>query len=67
MASVVAAKQQPPARDQRAPGGAATAAAVSALLGDTGLALGGCVAAALSWERPLRSLGGFVCANLLFW
>ncbi|XP_067425939.1 reticulophagy regulator 1-like isoform X2 [Emydura macquarii macquarii] len=41
--------------------------AASALLGETGLALGCCVAAALSWERPLRSLGGFVCANLLFW
>ncbi|NXF07250.1 RETR1 regulator, partial [Smithornis capensis] len=46
------------------PGGAGAAAAV---LGDTGLAVGCCIAAALSWERPLRSLGGFVCANLLFW
>ncbi|XP_069709125.1 reticulophagy regulator 1-like [Phaenicophaeus curvirostris] len=45
----------------------AAAAAAPALLGETGLALGCCVAAALSWERPLRSLGGFVCANLLFW
>nr|XP_027307434.2 reticulophagy regulator 1 isoform X1 [Anas platyrhynchos] len=44
------------------PGGAG-----AALLGETGLALGCCIAAALSWERPLRSLGGFVCANLLFW
>ncbi|NXD63928.1 RETR1 regulator, partial [Eolophus roseicapillus] len=39
----------------------------AALLGDTGLAVGCCIAAALSWERPLHSLGGFVCANLLFW
>ncbi|NWX90992.1 RETR1 regulator, partial [Nothoprocta pentlandii] len=37
------------------------------LLGETALALGSCIAAALSWERPLRSLGGFLCANLLFW
>ncbi|NXO01458.1 RETR1 regulator, partial [Rhinopomastus cyanomelas] len=39
----------------------------AALLGETGLALGCGIAATLSWERPLRSLGGFVCANLLFW
>ncbi|XP_061305237.1 reticulophagy regulator 1 isoform X1 [Pezoporus flaviventris] len=39
----------------------------AALLGDTGLAVGCCIAAALSWERPLHSLGFFVCANLLFW
>ncbi|NXD35342.1 RETR1 regulator, partial [Copsychus sechellarum] len=42
-------------------------AGAAAVLGETGLALGCCIAAALSWERPLRSLGGFVCANLLFW
>lgn len=41
--------------------------AAVALLGETGLAMGCCIAAALSWERPLRSLGGFVCANLFFW
>ncbi|KAJ7411883.1 reticulophagy receptor FAM134B-like isoform X2 [Willisornis vidua] len=40
--------------------------AAAAVLGETGLTLGCCIAAALSWERPLRSLGGFVCANLLF-
>ncbi|XP_062355620.1 reticulophagy regulator 1 isoform X1 [Cinclus cinclus] len=39
----------------------------AAALGETGLAVGCCIAAALSWERPLRSLGGFICANLLFW
>ncbi|XP_024065757.1 reticulophagy regulator 1 isoform X1 [Terrapene carolina triunguis] len=61
-------QQQPPVsaagdeEPEQVSGGAA-----SALLGETGLALGGCIAAALSWERPLRSLGGFVCANLLFW
>ncbi|KAF4792647.1 hypothetical protein TURU_119487 [Turdus rufiventris] len=38
----------------------------AAVLGETGLAVSCCIAAALSWERPLRSLGGFVCANLLF-
>ncbi|NWY25809.1 RETR1 regulator, partial [Pheucticus melanocephalus] len=42
-------------------------AGAAAVLGETGLAVGCCIAAALSWERPLRSLGGFVCANLLFW
>ncbi|XP_068864411.1 reticulophagy regulator 1 isoform X1 [Aphelocoma coerulescens] len=42
-------------------------AGAPAVLGETGLAVGCCIAAALSWERPLRSLGGFVCANLLFW
>ncbi|KAM7122719.1 reticulophagy regulator 1 isoform X2 [Ciconia boyciana] len=47
--------------------GGAGAAAAPALLGETGLAVGCCIAAALSWERPLHSLGGFVCANLLFW
>ncbi|XP_075350121.1 reticulophagy regulator 1 isoform X3 [Mycteria americana] len=47
--------------------GGAGAAATPALLGETGLAVGCCIAAALSWERPLHSLGGFVCANLLFW
>ncbi|NWT01341.1 RETR1 regulator, partial [Mionectes macconnelli] len=41
--------------------------AAAAVLGETGLAVSCCIAAALSWERPLRSLGGFVCANLLFW
>ncbi|CAM4526974.1 unnamed protein product [Caretta caretta] len=61
-------QQQPPEtaagdeEPEQVSGGAAPA-----LLGETGLALGGCIAAALSWERPLRSLGGFVCANLLFW
>ena len=43
------------------------AGAAATLLGETGLAVGCCIAAALSWERPLHSLGGFVCANLLFW
>lgn len=43
------------------------AGAAAALLGETGLAVGCCIAAALSWDRPLHSLGGFVCANLLFW
>ncbi|KAJ7395654.1 hypothetical protein BTVI_152955 [Pitangus sulphuratus] len=43
------------------------AGAAAAVLGETGLAVSCCIAAALSWERPLRSLGGFVCANLLFW
>ncbi|NXL45951.1 RETR1 regulator, partial [Podilymbus podiceps] len=47
--------------------GGAGAATAAALLGETGLAVGCCIAAALSWERPLHSLGGFVCANLLFW
>ncbi|NWU77328.1 RETR1 regulator, partial [Onychorhynchus coronatus] len=42
-------------------------AEAAAVLGETGLAVSCCIAAALSWERPLRSLGGFVCANLLFW
>ncbi|XP_064517899.1 reticulophagy regulator 1 isoform X3 [Pseudopipra pipra] len=42
-------------------------AGAAAVLGETGLAVSCCIAAALSWERPLRSLGGFVCANLLFW
>lgn len=63
-------RQRAEARRQAAvaevPGGAG-AGAGAALLGETGLALGCCIAAALSWERPLRSLGGFVCANLLFW
>ncbi|KAG6929628.1 hypothetical protein G0U57_005302, partial [Chelydra serpentina] len=62
-------QQQPPpetAAGDEEPGQVSGGAA-SALLGETGLALGGCIAAALSWERPLRSLGGFVCANLLFW
>ncbi|XP_064299482.1 reticulophagy regulator 1 isoform X2 [Phalacrocorax carbo] len=53
-----------PAGDAEAVSGGAGAAA---LLGETGLAVGCCIAAALSWERPLHSLGGFVCANLLFW
>ncbi|XP_051825828.1 reticulophagy regulator 1 isoform X1 [Antechinus flavipes] len=43
------------------------AAAVTWLLGEPVLLLSGCVGDALSWRRPLRSLMGFVCANLLFW
>lgn len=59
--SVAAAGDAEPAEVSGAAGAAA------ALLGETGLAVGCCIAAALSWERPLHSLGGFACANLLFW
>lgn len=65
-------REQPETLEERGAAGDAEPAEVSggaaaALLGETGLAVGCCIAAALSWERPLHSLGGFVCANLLFW
>ncbi|XP_042662555.1 reticulophagy regulator 1 isoform X3 [Tyto alba] len=73
----VGGRQRPEALEERGPAAAAGSAepaevsggagAAAALLGETGLAVGCCIAAALSWERPLRTLGGFVCANLLFW
>uniref|UniRef100_A0A8C0NDC1 Zinc finger protein 622 n=1 Tax=Canis lupus familiaris TaxID=9615 RepID=A0A8C0NDC1_CANLF len=43
------------------------AAAVSWLLGEPGLWLGGRADELLSWKRPRRSLLGFLAANLLFW
>ncbi|RLV98343.1 hypothetical protein DV515_00010887 [Chloebia gouldiae] len=55
------------ARRKTEPTEASGGAGAAAVLGETGLAVGCCIAAALSWERPLRSLGGFVCASLLFW
>ncbi|KAI6054135.1 reticulophagy regulator 1 isoform X1 [Marmota monax] len=42
-------------------------AAVTWLLGEPVLWLGCCAEELLSWKRPLRSLLGFVGANLLFW
>lgn len=60
-------QERPEARRQAAAAAEVPGGAGAALLGETGLALGCCIAAALSWERPLRSLGGFICANLLFW
>ncbi|XP_072461561.1 reticulophagy regulator 1 isoform X1 [Notamacropus eugenii] len=64
-----AAAGAPPAREDsaQAAAGAEAAAAVTWLLGEPALLLSGCVGEALSWRRPLRSLLGFVCANLLFW
>ncbi|XP_044521496.1 reticulophagy regulator 1 isoform X1 [Gracilinanus agilis] len=55
-----------PLEEQEAAGGR-VAAAVTWLLGEPVLLLSCCVGDALSWRRPLRSLVGFVCANLLFW
>ncbi|GAB5567361.1 reticulophagy regulator 1 isoform X1 [Prionailurus iriomotensis] len=43
------------------------AAAVTWLLGEPVLWLGCRADELLSWKRPLRSLLGFVAANLLFW
>lgn len=43
------------------------AAAVTWLLGEPVLWLGCRADELLSWKRPLRSLLGFVGANLLFW
>lgn len=43
------------------------AAAVTWLLGEPVLWLGCRAEELLSWKRPLRSLLGFVAANLLFW
>lgn len=43
------------------------AAAVTWLLGEPVLWLGGRADELLSWKRPLRSLLAFVGANLLFW
>ncbi|NXP06837.1 RETR1 regulator, partial [Thinocorus orbignyianus] len=59
--------EAPEDRGEVARDGEPAAVVVEELLGETGLAVGCCIAAALSWERPLHSLGGFVCANLLFW
>ncbi|XP_007486896.1 reticulophagy regulator 1 isoform X1 [Monodelphis domestica] len=55
-----------PLEEQEAAGGR-VATAVTWLLGEPVLLLSCCVGDALSWQRPLRSLVGFVCANLLFW
>ncbi|XP_036612519.1 reticulophagy regulator 1 isoform X2 [Trichosurus vulpecula] len=55
-----------PWEEQAAAGGRVTAAATW-LLEEPVLLLSCCVGDALSWRRPLRSLVGFVCANLLFW
>ncbi|XP_053448857.1 reticulophagy regulator 1 isoform X2 [Nycticebus coucang] len=43
------------------------AAAVTWLLGEPGLWLGCRADELLSWKRPLRSLFGFIGANLVFW
>lgn len=51
--------------EEEAAGG--VAAAVTWLLGEPVLWLGCRADELLSWKRPLRSLLGFVAANLLFW
>lgn len=60
MAAVAAGRQV-----EEAAAGVATA--VTWLLGESVLWLGCRADELLSWERPLRTLLGFVGANLLFW
>ncbi|XP_020864285.1 LOW QUALITY PROTEIN: reticulophagy regulator 1 [Phascolarctos cinereus] len=62
-----AAGAPPPLEETARPWEEQAAAAMTWLLGEPALLLSCCVGDALSWRRPLHSLVGFVCANLLFW